>query len=145
MATSVNSYRVKDHFAGKAPSVKATYESVLQAAKQFGSIQEDPKKTSIHLVRNRGDDRRRRSWNCQVAHSFRRGPVPAGRDAAARSRRQDCRGPGLFEGPRRAGAAAEHLRRGSARSQKKMNGQVGPCQAWPSFGPARLLRDLRRR
>ena len=46
-----NSLAVTQHFTGKAPAVRATYDRLLRAAAQLGPIQEDPKKTSIHLVR----------------------------------------------------------------------------------------------
>lgn len=42
---------VKEHFENRAPEVKATYAAILKAAKQFGPVKEEAKKTSIHLVR----------------------------------------------------------------------------------------------
>ena len=42
---------VAEHFEGRAPTVKATYEAILKTAKKLGPFQEDPKKTSIHLNR----------------------------------------------------------------------------------------------
>jgi hypothetical protein len=39
------------HFEGKAPAVQAIYRAVLRAARAAGPVTEDPKKTSIHLVR----------------------------------------------------------------------------------------------
>ena len=39
------------HFRDKAPNVAATYAALLTAARKLGPVQEDPKKTSIHLVR----------------------------------------------------------------------------------------------
>jgi hypothetical protein len=43
--------RVESHFAGKAPTVRATYERLLDVARTLGPVTEEPKKTSIHLVR----------------------------------------------------------------------------------------------
>jgi hypothetical protein len=43
---------VKAHFAKSDPDVLATYERLVGAARAFGRIVEDPKKTSIHLVRD---------------------------------------------------------------------------------------------
>jgi Domain of unknown function (DUF5655)/Bacteriocin-protection, YdeI or OmpD-Associated/Domain of unknown function (DUF1905) len=43
---------VKEHFEGRAASVAATYSAILEAAKALGPVAEDPKKTSIHLVRS---------------------------------------------------------------------------------------------
>jgi hypothetical protein len=45
-----NQFSVKSHFEGKAPSVQETYNNLVKAIQQFGSVGEDPKKTSIHLV-----------------------------------------------------------------------------------------------
>ncbi|HTL04915.1 MAG TPA: DUF5655 domain-containing protein [Gemmatimonadales bacterium] len=42
---------VAAHFRDKAPNVAATYAALLGAARRLGPVQEDPKKTSIHLVR----------------------------------------------------------------------------------------------
>ncbi|HSE20772.1 MAG TPA: DUF5655 domain-containing protein [Pyrinomonadaceae bacterium] len=39
------------HFSNRSPEVKAIYEAILQAARKFGPIKEEVKKTSIHLVR----------------------------------------------------------------------------------------------
>jgi hypothetical protein len=43
--------RVAEHFAGRAPSVKATYQAITAAARKLGPVREEPKKTSIHLAR----------------------------------------------------------------------------------------------
>lgn len=51
MATSSTSLRVDEHFEGKLPEVRATYAAILKAAKKLGPVEEDPKKTSIHLNR----------------------------------------------------------------------------------------------
>ena len=42
---------VAQHFADRPETVKATYEAILSAARTFGPVVEDPKKTSIHLNR----------------------------------------------------------------------------------------------
>jgi len=42
---------VAQHFQGRTPEVKATYEAILKVAKKLGPFTEDPKKTSIHLNR----------------------------------------------------------------------------------------------
>jgi hypothetical protein len=43
---------IKGHFRGKAASVVATYAAILETVRALGPITEDPKKTSIHLVRS---------------------------------------------------------------------------------------------
>jgi hypothetical protein len=43
---------VAQHFEGKPPALAASYRAILKAARRFGSVMEDPKKTSIHLVKN---------------------------------------------------------------------------------------------
>jgi Domain of unknown function (DUF5655) len=48
---NANSHTVKEHFENRAPEVKATYAAILKAAKKFGPVKEEAKKTSIHLVR----------------------------------------------------------------------------------------------
>ena len=42
---------VESHFAGKDPTVRATYERLLDVARALGPVTEEAKKTSIHLVR----------------------------------------------------------------------------------------------
>ena len=49
--TTAISYSVQQHFAKTGPTVRAIYARILQAASQFGPFTEEPKKTSIHLVR----------------------------------------------------------------------------------------------
>ena len=44
-------FDVSSHFENRAPEVRAIYDRIVRAAKALGKIQEDPKKTSIHLVR----------------------------------------------------------------------------------------------
>jgi hypothetical protein len=51
MAASTVDHTVNEHFTGRAPSVKATYQAILKAARKFGTVKEEAKKTSIHLVR----------------------------------------------------------------------------------------------
>ena len=46
-----NSHTVAEHFADRAPEVRATYAAILKAAKELGPVKEEAKKTSIHLVR----------------------------------------------------------------------------------------------
>jgi len=42
---------IEQHFSNRAARVRAAYEQILQAARALGPVREDPKKTSIHLVR----------------------------------------------------------------------------------------------
>jgi hypothetical protein len=42
---------VATHFSGKDPAVLATYRRLVDVARSLGPVNEDPKKTSIHLVR----------------------------------------------------------------------------------------------
>jgi len=44
-------YSVNDHFVNKDPSVRALYDQLVSLLKSFGPVEEDPKKTSIHLNR----------------------------------------------------------------------------------------------
>jgi hypothetical protein len=50
MATTSHGFTTRSHFEGKDASVRATYDRLLRNARQFGSVIEEPKKTSIHLV-----------------------------------------------------------------------------------------------
>jgi hypothetical protein len=43
---------VESHFAKSDPEVHETYLRLLEAARAFGPVTEEPKKTSIHLVRH---------------------------------------------------------------------------------------------
>ena len=43
---------VEAHFAGKAPTVRATYQRLINVARTLGPVTEEAKKTSIHLVRH---------------------------------------------------------------------------------------------
>jgi hypothetical protein len=40
------------HFAGKDPTVRATYQRLVSVARRLGPVTEEAKKTSIHLVHN---------------------------------------------------------------------------------------------
>ena len=46
-----DTYKVADHFDKKDPVVREIYTRLLTTLKTFGPIVEEPKKTSIHLVR----------------------------------------------------------------------------------------------
>ena len=46
-----NTFTINDHFADKDPSVRVLYDKLLEILNTFGPIIEEPKKTSIHLVR----------------------------------------------------------------------------------------------
>jgi hypothetical protein len=43
---------VESHFTKSTETVRATYGAVLTAARALGRVSEEPKKTSIHLVRS---------------------------------------------------------------------------------------------
>jgi hypothetical protein len=43
--------QLQRHFHGREPNVAATYRALLKAVRRLGPVTEDPKKTSIHLVR----------------------------------------------------------------------------------------------
>lgn len=45
-----NRIALEAHFAGKDPSVRKIYDRLLQHSRKLGSVTEEPKKTSIHLV-----------------------------------------------------------------------------------------------
>src|SRR4051794_39005887 len=47
-----DSHSVASHFDGKSPNVQAVYARVLDVIRLLGTVEEDPKKTSIHLVRS---------------------------------------------------------------------------------------------
>jgi hypothetical protein len=44
-------FTVAAHFTDRAPAVRATYTALLEAARTWGPVHEEPKKTSIHLAR----------------------------------------------------------------------------------------------
>lgn len=47
----VETYSVSDHFVNKDPSVRVLYDQLVSLLRTFGPVEEDPKKTSIHLNR----------------------------------------------------------------------------------------------
>lgn len=42
---------VDEHFVGKPEKLRAVYDRLVTAAETFGPVEQDPKKTSIHLNR----------------------------------------------------------------------------------------------
>ena len=50
MAQSLARPRIDLHFDGRSAEVSKIYESILAVARSFGPVNEDPKKTSIHLT-----------------------------------------------------------------------------------------------
>jgi hypothetical protein len=48
---NTNGHSVGEHFENRDPSVKEIYQAIVLTAKKLGPVKEDPKKTSIHLVR----------------------------------------------------------------------------------------------
>jgi hypothetical protein len=44
-------YSVGDHFVNKDASMRALYDQLVSLLRTFGPVEEDPKKTSIHLNR----------------------------------------------------------------------------------------------
>ena len=46
-----DTHTVDQHFATCEPSITQTYHQLLTATRAFGEVAEDPKKTSIHLIR----------------------------------------------------------------------------------------------
>ena len=51
MARSTSTFSVEQHFAGKDPQRRKTYERLLEKLRKLGEFRQDPKKTSIHLAR----------------------------------------------------------------------------------------------
>jgi hypothetical protein len=43
-------HSIDEHFAGKGTAVRETYDALLHVARAFGTVGEEAKKTSIHLV-----------------------------------------------------------------------------------------------
>jgi hypothetical protein len=43
---------IEIHFQGKDPTVRRIYDELLKSVGEIGPFAEDPKKTSIHLVRD---------------------------------------------------------------------------------------------
>jgi hypothetical protein len=52
MKAEKNHSSVNSHFEGRDPVVRQIYNEILKCLRRFGPITEDPKKTSIHLVRD---------------------------------------------------------------------------------------------
>jgi len=46
---SSTGFTVESHFVGKEATTRKIYESLLKTSRKFGSVIEDPKKTSIHF------------------------------------------------------------------------------------------------
>jgi hypothetical protein len=42
---------VNEHFVGKTGEIRAVYDRLVAMAEAFGPVEQDPKKTSIHLNR----------------------------------------------------------------------------------------------
>lgn len=45
------SHSVEQHFERRVPVVREIYETIVAVASEFGPVEQDPKKTSIHLNR----------------------------------------------------------------------------------------------
>jgi hypothetical protein len=43
--------QIDNHFEGRTPAVRAIYDRLLRISRRFGPVEEEAKKTSIHLVR----------------------------------------------------------------------------------------------
>ena len=43
-------FNVENHFENKSPIVQEIYDSLVKKLKSFGKVQEEPHKTSIHLL-----------------------------------------------------------------------------------------------
>ncbi len=52
MSEAPREHTVDDHFTGKLPTVRGIYDELLAALRTIGPVEEEPKKTSIHLVRS---------------------------------------------------------------------------------------------
>jgi hypothetical protein len=50
LSSRTDGFTVKSHFENKDASVREIYTGLLNSAKKFGPVAEEPKKTSIHLV-----------------------------------------------------------------------------------------------
>jgi Domain of unknown function (DUF5655) len=51
MSDELSAHTVGQHFERCSPEVLAIYSRLLDTAKAFGPVREEPKKTSIHLAR----------------------------------------------------------------------------------------------
>ena len=52
MPATAQGFSVASHFSRSTDTVRATYNAILKASRRLGPVREDPKKTSIHLVRD---------------------------------------------------------------------------------------------
>ena len=50
MVTTTGGFTIKSHFEGRDAAVRQIYDRILKRARKFGAVDEEPKKTSIHLV-----------------------------------------------------------------------------------------------
>jgi hypothetical protein len=50
MVTTTGAFTIKSHFEGRDGAVRQIYDRILKSARKFGAVDEEPKKTSIHLV-----------------------------------------------------------------------------------------------
>lgn len=50
-SSAADSHTVAEHFRDRAPEVRGTYAEILKASRKLGPVHEEPRKTSIHLVR----------------------------------------------------------------------------------------------
>ena len=51
MSSDNSQSRVGDHFTNRDAAVRAIYDKLLHTSRRLGPVEEDPKKTSIHLNR----------------------------------------------------------------------------------------------
>ena len=51
IARSISLPTVSDHFDGKPDEVRELYQGLIDLVEKFGPVEQDPKKTSIHLNR----------------------------------------------------------------------------------------------
>jgi len=51
MGEKAGAVTVDSHFGGKPPHARKVYERLLELLEKIGPVREDPKKTSIHIVR----------------------------------------------------------------------------------------------
>ena len=54
MGERADRFTVGQHFTGKSPRVREVYDRLLALLEKIGPVREDPKKTSIHVVRISG-------------------------------------------------------------------------------------------
>lgn len=51
MPKTTPEFTINSHFEGKAPNVREIYDQLIKGLTKIGPLVEEPKKTSIHLVR----------------------------------------------------------------------------------------------